>query len=288
MRRSAKLAALLEAIALTVLVAGAVGAQSPSPSSPAAGTVEPLAGGPASETDPRMDLVRITLPPGAIMGPIAQLGTSVSRVESGSIVVRADRGVVIANDGTAVAAGDEVSLDQHDTVVEGPDAVMTWRNEGAVAAVVLSMRLVHETPVEPVPSPSPDRGMTGSYNAERIRSSGRAGARDQVIVHDRSGLVMDVRFPTAAEARFVGGDTAGSSPLHVLPTHRKELLIHWLSAGCGPKTWVDISRDLGHIRVRDQGPDCPDGPRPRAVVLNLTGPWFDSTGLDIWVERDPG
>lgn len=60
-----------------------------------------------------------------------------------------------------------------------------------------------------------------------------------------------------------------------------------MSAGCGPTTRIDISRDLGHIRIRDEGPDCSAGPRPHAIVLNLMGPWFDGTGLDVWVERLP-
>ncbi|MFN8623149.1 MAG: hypothetical protein U0869_20615 [Chloroflexota bacterium] len=283
-------------IAAASMVGGTVAAQSPSPSrassvpspsAPPAALVEPLAGDPTTVAGQRIDLVRITLPPGAVIGPIAQLGTSVSQVESGEIIVRADAGTVLAGLPGVLATGQERAVPPNGTVVEGPGAVMTWRNDGTVPAVVVTMRMVEEARVTP-PTDAPDRDLSQQVS-NIYRRQGKGGRQpDRLVVKDRSGMVLGVRFATPAEARFIGSDLPGSSALNVLPTHRKELLIHWPATGCGPQTTIDISRDLDHIRVREQGPDCPVSPGTRAVVLELQGPWFDSTGLDVWLERDPG
>jgi hypothetical protein len=237
--------------------------------------------------DERVELRRTSLVPGARMSETTFVGDWVSTVERGVLTVRLVEGlaVVAGPDGPQEFPGEEpryLTIPTGGTLQSGPDAVLTWENQGSEPATVLSSAVIssgHEALAQVVRGPEgPDLFAGPVIDRIVLAGPGETGDRYRITVADRSARVIGARVPTARDLRFAGGGDSpvdyrdiGIGPVAYLDGNVKELLVWWTGTPCGPVVTLDVAQDLSALRVVDRTGGCDAAGVRHAVVLRIRG-----------------
>jgi hypothetical protein len=235
----------------------------------------------------RIELMRTTLAPGAVMPPTRLAGEWLIRVAEGILTVTlvdgsADVIDVDLADGGSVVEGRSTLVGSDQELVTSPDAVMAWENRGSQPVSLLSVATIpgDDPPMTVVDPDAPvTAGISGPVIERRVlRGRSVAGGRYRITIADRSGRLIGARVPSERELRFAGpGQRSGDDPdlsigpLAWLEGDRSELLIRWAGTPCGPIATVDIAQDLSLIGFVDDTPGCDAMGVPYALVLRFRG-----------------
>lgn len=280
----------------------AAASASPVPSDPPGVTHERLGTRSSLDGAGRIELLRTTLAPGAIMPPTRLAGEWLVRATEGILTAwlldgTADVIDVDLEDVGAMPEGRATPIASLQEIATGPDAVMIWENRGAQAVTVLSVATIPGddpamSEVDPAAPMTP--AISGPVLERRVlRGQSVAGGRSRITIADRSGRLIGARVPSERELRFAGPGRRSRDdadlrigPVARLSGRRSELLVRWWGTPCGPIVTVDVAQDLSAIRLVDRTPGCDAMGVPYALVLRFRGHVPDIADIEaIWTRR---
>lgn len=234
---------------------------------------------------------RTTIQPGVAMPLTRFNGEWAVRVDSGVLTVSGIDGPVLDGDfaleeQVVVAGQAELRGGNHFSF--GPDATMVWANEGSQPVVILTTAVVDGsrdpmTEIDPdaadaEPTPQPFRGKVEKRVVLKGPSKGLDGYRYRIIIRDHSGKLVGARVPRESELRFARGwlsfledGVIRIGPAAFIDGNVNEVLVTWITAVCGPVATIDIGKDVGAIRVKDDSPGCDAAGMDATVALRFRG-----------------